>query len=71
MAPCDKKDGAEVADITSPCSATYEVIYPSYSFSWKKYNQQLPFQPVLGVLPYPGCILSMNWINSINAKKAH
>lgn len=30
MVPCDKKDGAEVADITSPCSATYEVIYSSY-----------------------------------------
>lgn len=75
IVPRDKKDGAEVTDITSACSVTWghlPIIFILLEKNkTKQKNLQLPFQPVLGVFPYSGCILGMNWINSINAKKAH
>lgn len=40
-----------------------------FIFLGKKISQQFTFQPILEAFPYPGCILGMNWINSINVKK--
>lgn len=51
--PYDKKDLAEVIDITSPCSVTYDVICESYSFLGKKIKLVAPIPVDCGSLSLP------------------